>query len=98
VSLGKPHNPSALAQVILIVPSGVRVFRDCDNRVGVTAATMYQRERGPWRFVRKLDSGDEGEHLRGARSGAPLARGEGPQLSTKLLDRGAWSLHGLPFA
>jgi hypothetical protein len=24
------------------------------------AATVYQRERGPWRFGRKLDSGDMG--------------------------------------
>jgi hypothetical protein len=49
-------------------------------------------------FGRKLDSGDVGEHPRGAGSGAPLARGEGPWLSTELLDRGAWPSHGLPFA
>jgi hypothetical protein len=49
-------------------------------------------------FSRKLDSGDGGERLRGAGSGAPLACGEGPQLSTKLLDRGAWPSCGLPFA
>ena len=49
-------------------------------------------------FGRKLVSGDGGERSRGARSGAPLARGEGPQLSTELLDRGAWPSHGLPFA
>jgi hypothetical protein len=49
-------------------------------------------------FGRKLDSGDGGEHLRGDRSGAPLTRGEGPRLSTELLDRGAWPSHGLPFA
>ena len=34
----------------------------------------------------------------GARSGAPLARGEDPQLSTELLDRGAWPSRGLLFA
>ena len=49
-------------------------------------------------FGRKLDSGDGGERPRGARSGAPLARGEGPWLSTELLDRGAWPSRGLPFA
>jgi hypothetical protein len=49
-------------------------------------------------FGRKLNSGDGGERLRGAGSGAPLARGEGPQLSTELLDCGAWPSHGLPFA
>jgi hypothetical protein len=59
---------------------------------------MYQRQQGPRRFGRKLDSGDGGEHPRGARSEAPLARGEGPQLSTELLDRGAWPSCGLPFA
>jgi hypothetical protein len=49
-------------------------------------------------FGQKLDSGDRGECLRGAICGAPLARGEGPQLSIELLDRGAWPLRGLPFA
>jgi hypothetical protein len=49
-------------------------------------------------FGRKLDSGDGGERLRGAQRGASLARGEGPQLSTELLDRGAWPSCGLPFA
>jgi hypothetical protein len=34
-------------------------------------------------FGRKLDSGDGGERPRGAESGAPLARGEAPQLSTE---------------
>jgi hypothetical protein len=48
-------------------------------------------------FGRKLDSGDGGERPRGAGSGAPLARGEGPQLSIELLDRGAWPSRGLPF-
>jgi hypothetical protein len=52
----------------------------------------------PMVFDRKFDSGDGGERPRGAGSGAPLARGEGPRLSTELLDRGAWPLHGLPFA
>jgi hypothetical protein len=98
VSLDKPHNPSALARAIVIVPSGTRVLRDRGNRVYVMAATVYQRERGPWRFGRKLNSGDGGERPRRAESGAPLARGEGPWLSTELLDRGAWPSRGLPFA
>jgi hypothetical protein len=59
---------------------------------------VYQRERGPRHFDRKLDSGDGGEHPRGAVSGVPLARGEGSWLSTELLDRGVWPLCGLPFA
>jgi hypothetical protein len=49
-------------------------------------------------FGRMLDSGDGGERPRGVGSGAPLARGEGPRLSTELLDRGAWPSRGLPFA
>jgi hypothetical protein len=38
------------------------------------------------------------ERPRGARSGAPLACGEGPRLSIELLDRGAWPSRGLPLA
>jgi hypothetical protein len=98
VSLDIPHNPSALARAVVIVPSGLRVLRDHDNRVYVMAATVYRRERGPRRFGRKLDSGDGGERPRGAKSGAPLVRGEGPRLSTELLDRGARPSRGLPFA
>jgi hypothetical protein len=98
VSLDKPHNPSALVRAIVIVPSGARVLRDRDNRVCVTAATVYQREQGPSRFGWKLDSGDGGERPRGARNRARLARGEGLRLSTESLDRGAWPSSGLPFA
>ena len=86
MSLEKPHNPSALAQAVVIVSSGLRVLRDRENRVCVMNATVYQRERGPRCFGQKLDSGDDGERLGGARSGAPLPRGEGPRLSTELLD------------
>jgi hypothetical protein len=82
----------------IIVPSGARVLLDRDNRVCVTAATMYRRERGPRRFGRKIDSGDDGERPSGAGSRAPLAREEGLRLSTELLDRGAWPSRGLPFA
>jgi hypothetical protein len=60
--------------------------------------TMYRRERGPRHFDQKLNSEDDGERPRGAGSGAPLARGEGPWLSTELLIRGAWPSCGLPFA
>jgi hypothetical protein len=42
VSLDKPHNPSALARAVVIVPSGARVLRDRDNRVCVTATTVYR--------------------------------------------------------
>jgi hypothetical protein len=85
-------------RAVVIVPSRARVLRDHDNRVCVTTATMYRRERGPRRFSRKLDSGDGRERPRGAGSEAPLARGEGPQLSTELLGRDAWPSRGFPFA
>jgi hypothetical protein len=49
-------------------------------------------------FDRKLDGGDSVELSRGAESGAPLAHGEGPWLSTELLDHRAWPSRGLPFA
>jgi hypothetical protein len=75
-----------------------RVLRDRDNRVCVTATTVYRRERGPRRFSRMLDSGDGGERPRGAGSGAPLTRGERPRVSTELLDQGGWPSRGLPFA
>jgi 5-deoxy-D-glucuronate isomerase len=38
VSLDKPHNHSAFARAVVIVPSGARVLRDGDNRVCVMAA------------------------------------------------------------
>jgi hypothetical protein len=84
-------------RAVVIVSSGARVLRDRDKQVCVTAATVYRMERGPRCFGWKLDSGDNEERSRGAGSGAPLARGEGPQLSTELLDRGAWPSRGLFF-
>jgi hypothetical protein len=88
----------AIVWAVVIVSSGARVLQHRDNRVYVTTATMYRREQGPQRFVRKLDSGDGGERPRGARNGAPLAHGDGSWLSTKLLDCGARPPRGLPFA
>jgi hypothetical protein len=89
VSLDKPHNPSALARAVVIVPSGARVLRDRDYRVCVMAATVYRRERGPRRFGWKLDTGDGGERPRGAGSGAPLrvekAHGSLRSYSTEVL-------------
>jgi hypothetical protein len=98
VSLEKPHNPLDLARAVVIIPSGARVLRDRDNRVYVTAVTVYWRERGSRRFGWKLDSGEGGERPRGVGSEAPLARGEGPWLSTELLNRGDWPSRRLPFA
>ena len=54
------------------------------------AATVYLREQGPRRFGRKLDSEDGGrirERLASRHVEDPLARGEGPRLSTELPDR-----------
>jgi hypothetical protein len=64
-------------------------LRDRDNRVCVTAATVYRRARGQRRFGQKLDSGDGGERPRGAGSGAHLrvekARGSLRSYSTVVL-------------
>ena len=71
---------------------GLVVLRDHTHRVCGVAATVYQREQGPRRFSRKLDSEDGGEWFgRGIATsgltGDPLARGEGLELSTELPDR-----------
>jgi hypothetical protein len=98
VRLEKPTKPiDFCVSRCNILPSGARVLRHRDKRVCVTIATVYRREQGLWHFGRKLDSGDDGERLRGAGSGAPLEHGEGPRFSMKLLDRGAWPSRGLPF-
>jgi hypothetical protein len=49
-------------------------------------------------FAQKIDSGDGRDRSRGAESEALLARGEGPRLSTELVDRGAWPSCGFSFA
>jgi hypothetical protein len=72
-------------------------LRDRDNRVLSRPPPCTRGNEAHGVFSRNLDSGDGGERLRGAGSGAPLARGEGPLLSTELLDRGAWPSRGLPF-
>jgi hypothetical protein len=75
----------------------MRVLQDHNNRVCGVTAIVYQRERGPWRFVQKHNSEDVGEHPREDRSGAPLVRGECLRLSTEL-PSGDWPLQELPFA
>jgi hypothetical protein len=50
VNLEKSYNYSSFARAAVIVLSGVRVLRDRDNRVCVTAVTVYRRKRGPWCF------------------------------------------------
>ena len=71
---------------------GLVVLRDHTNRVCGVATTVYRREQQvPWRFGRKLDSEDSGEHPEEAfatsgLTGDLLARGEGPELSTELPD------------
>ena len=71
---------------------GLVVLRDYTNRVCGVAAIVYRREHGSRQFDRKLDSEDGGERSeRGfamsGLTGDPLARGEGPKLSTELPDR-----------
>ena len=45
----------------LLYSEGLVVLRDHTNRVCGVAGTVYQREQGPRRFGRKLDSEDGGE-------------------------------------
>jgi hypothetical protein len=97
VSLEKPHDPSALALAVVIVLSGTRALRDRDNRVCITAAIVYRRERGPRRFGRKLDSGDAGSDREELEAEHHL-RVEKARDSTELLDCGAWPSRGLTFA
>jgi hypothetical protein len=75
-------------------PEGLVVLRDHTNRVYGVAATMYQREQGPWHFGRKLDSEDSGERSRKGRHGDPLVRGEGPGAIHRVTRPGAWPLRG----
>ena len=86
-----PLNPRCL-RAPCVYSAGLVVLRDHTNRVCGVAATVYRREQGPRRLVQKLDSEDGRERSgRGfAMSGLtedPLARGEGPELSTELPNR-----------
>ena len=61
---------------------------------------MYWRKQGPRCFGQKLDSEDDGERSRrgfatSGLTGDPLARGEGPELSTELPDRELGPCEGL---
>jgi hypothetical protein len=100
VSLEKPHNSSALARAVVIVL--YRAGRESCETVTISFVSRSPLCTGENEardvFSRKLDSGDGRERPRGTGSEAPLAHGEGPRLSTELLDRGAWPPRGLPFA
>ena len=78
---------------------GFVVLRDHTNRVCVVAATMYQREQGPWRFSRKLDSEDSGEHPGEACRKAyrrPTCAWGRPKDIHGVTRPGAWPLRGIP--
>jgi hypothetical protein len=98
VSLDKPHNPSALARVVVIVPSGAKVLRDRDNRVCVTAATVYGGNE-----ARGVSAGSSIVETTGSVREEPeaehhlrveKARGSLQSYPTE----GAWPSRGLPFA
>jgi hypothetical protein len=98
VSLDKPHNPSALAWAVVIVPSGARVLRDRDNRVCVMAATVYGGKE-----ARGVLAGSSIVQTAGSVREDPevehhLRVEKALRLSTELLDRDAWPSRGLPFA
>jgi hypothetical protein len=98
VSLDKPPTPQLLRELLYLY----RVGRESCETVTTAFVSLLPLCTGGNEarsvFSRKLNSGDSGERPRGAGSGAPLVRGEGPRLSMELLDRGAWPSRGLPFA
>ena len=83
---------------------GLVVLRDHTNCVCGVAATMYRRKHGPWRFGRKLDSEDGGEHSgRGLPEGTPethlhmgKAQGYPRSYPTRSLALARDSLRGAP--
>lgn len=64
-------------------------MRDHATRVCGVATIVYMRERGLWRFSKRLNNGDGKEHSREAKSETPLAHEERSQLSLELPD---WEL------
>jgi hypothetical protein len=98
VSLDKPHNPLALARAVVIVPSGARVLRDRDNRVCVTAATVYRGKE-----ARGVSAGSSIVETAGSVREEPEAEHHlrvekacGSLRSYSI--EGAWPSRGLPFA
>ena len=81
------------------ISEGLVVLQDHTNCVCGVAASVYQREQGPRRFGRKLDSEGSGEHpgeaCRKARRRPTYAwrRLEAIHGVTRL---GAWPLRGIP--
>ena len=75
------------------------VLHDHTNRVCGVAATVYQREQGPWCFGQKLDSEDGGKHpgeaCRKARRRPTCAWGM-PETIHGVTRSGAWPLRGIP--
>ena len=79
---------------------GLVVLQDHTNRVCGVAATVYQREQGPRRFGRKLDSEDGGERsergLPKAHQRPTCAWGR-PGAIHGVTRLGAWPLRGIPW-
>jgi hypothetical protein len=61
------------------------------------ATTVYQRERGPRRFSRKLDSEYDGEHPRGGQKWSTIYTWRRHVANYGVTYHGAWPLRGLPF-
>jgi hypothetical protein len=98
VSLDKPHNPSALARAVVIVPSGARVLRDRDNRVCVTAATMYggNEARGVLAGSSIVETAGSVREEPEAEHHLRVEKACGSLWSYSI--EGAWPSRGLPFA
>jgi hypothetical protein len=87
VWLENPQNPSALVCVIVFVPSGARVLRDHTNHVLVWLPLCTRGKEAHGVLVRSSIVKTAGSIQEEAESGAPLECGEGPRLSTELLDQ-----------
>ena len=84
----------------LLYIRGLVVLRDHTNRICGVAATVYRREQGPWRFGRKLDSEDGGEHPGEACWKArrrPTSVWGRPEAIHGVTRPGAWPLRGIPY-
>jgi hypothetical protein len=91
VSLEKTPNHSALARVIVIVPSGASSCESTSTEFVVWSLPCTEGNE-----AHHVSTGTVGSVREEAERGAPLAHGEGLWLSIELLVRGAWPSRGLP--
>jgi hypothetical protein len=97
VSLEKPPEPSALARSVVIVPSRASSCETASTAFVVRPPLCTGGNEARNVLAGSSIANTSGSIRQEARSGAPLACGEDPRLSTELLIHGAWPSCGLPF-